>query len=181
MAEFKAFDEIAGVQLVRLVPHSDDRGTFVETFRKEWFPQREWGKVQMNLSYSKRGCVRGLHYHHRQVDYWTFIQGEFRVGLYDLRPSSSTYGRAATIDVRAEDRMGIYIPVGVAHGFATKTDVVMTYLVDNYYDPDASDENEVAWNDPDIGIDWGIEVTRQSERDRKARRLKDIPEDELPK
>jgi dTDP-4-dehydrorhamnose 3,5-epimerase len=133
----------------------------------------------MNVSYSKKGCIRGLHYHHRQVDFWIFIQGEFRVGLHDLRPGSPTSGTSSTIDISSEDRLGLYIPIGVAHGFATKTDVVMTYLVDNYYD--TTDENEVAWNDPDIGIDWGVEVTGTSERDRKAPRLKDIPKDELPR
>ena len=179
MAEIKDFATIEGVQLVKFVPWADTRGVFTETFRKEWFPQRDWERVQMNVSRSSKGCVRGMHYHHHQVDFWIFIQGEFRVGLYDLRPSSSTSGKSATIDLSHEDHTGVYIPQGVAHGFSARSDVIMSYLVDNYYDN--TDELSLAWDDPDIGIDWGVEVPKTSERDTTSPRLKDIPKDQLPK
>ena len=169
---------IRGVQLTSLTPHGDDRGRFIETFRKTWFPQRDWDRVQMNVSYSKAGAIRGLHYHLQQVDYWMLIQGEIRVGLYDLRKSSPTSGTAHTIDLRFEDFRGLFIPVGVAHGFSAKTDMILSYLVDDYYDK--TDEHGVAWDDPDIGIDWDVDITAKSERDTTNPRLREIPPEALP-
>lgn len=81
-------DVIAGVYIVELTAHADNRGWFMETFRKEWFPQRSWQQVQTNRSESRAGVLRGLHYHHHQVDYWHVIHGEIRAGLVDLRPGS---------------------------------------------------------------------------------------------
>lgn len=171
--------KISGVQVAHLTPFPDQRGKFIETFRKEWFPQRDFGNVQMNASYSTEGVIRGLHYHHRQIDYWFLVSGEIRVGLCDLRPSSETYKATETLDLRAEDPKGVFIPIGVAHGFLTKSDIVLTYLVDNYYD--GTDENAVAWNDPEIGIDWAIDDPKVSERDATSPLLKDIDPKNLPK
>lgn len=179
MAEIRNSELIGGVQVAHLKAFPDPRGRFVETFRKAWFPQREFGSVQMNASYSTGGVVRGLHYHHRQIDYWFLVSGEIRVGLCDLRPSSDTHMATETIDLSSEDPKGVFIPVGVAHGFASKTDIVLTYLVDNYYD--GTDENAVAWDDPDIGIDWGIDNPTVSDRDASSPRLKDIDPGDLPK
>ena len=157
----------------------DNRGRFVETFRKEWFPQRDWTHVQGNASYSSAGVLRGLHYHHRQVDYWYLVSGTARVGLHDLRPSSPTHGANLVLELDADSPEGLYIPIGVAHGFFALTDLVLTYLVDNYYD--GTDENGVAWNDPQIGLAWGVKNPDVSQRDASNRMLRDIPADELPK
>ena len=85
---------IKDVQIATLKPFADERGRFMETFRKEWFPQRSWDIIQTNRSDSKAGVLRGLHYHFRQVDYWYVIAGKIRAGLYDLRSNSPTYGQS---------------------------------------------------------------------------------------
>ena len=178
MPEITDSDKIRGAQIVQLTAYPDQRGRFVETFRKEWFPQREFGSIQMNVSYSTAGVVRGLHYHHRQIDYWYLVSGRIRLGLCDLRPSSPTHRATQTLDLDSDNPMGIYIPIGVAHGFLSLTDIVLTYLVDNYYD--STDENAVAWNDPDIGIDWGAEAPTVSERDSTSPLLREIDPADLP-
>ncbi|MBI2504368.1 MAG: dTDP-4-dehydrorhamnose 3,5-epimerase family protein, partial [Candidatus Latescibacteria bacterium] len=99
MARMKASEQIQGVILVDLEARGDQRGRFAEAFRKEWFPQRSWEQLQCNRSESRAGVLRGLHYHHHQVDYWHCVSGRLRVGLCDLRPSSPTCGRGTLIDL----------------------------------------------------------------------------------
>ena len=108
---------IHGVINVQLQPYGDERGRFTEFFRREWFPQRDWRHVQSNRSDSRAGVLRGLHYHFNQVDYWYVISGRLRVGLADLRRSSPTFRCTETIDLDAAGNRGLFIPVGVAHGF----------------------------------------------------------------
>lgn len=100
---------IPGVINVQLRPFADERGRFIELFRKEWFPQRDWSNVQSNRSESKVGVLRGLHYHFNQVDYWYVVSGRIRVGLADLRRSSISYRRTTTIDLDAADNRGLFI------------------------------------------------------------------------
>lgn len=172
--------QISGVFIVKLQAFGDDRGRFLETFRTEWFPQREWAIIQSNRSDSKAGVLRGLHYHHHQVDYWYVTKGAIRVGMVDLRPSSATYMATQTIELSAENDTGLFVPIGVAHGFVALTDATLTYIVDNYYNG-GRDENGVAWNDPDINLNWGITEPLLSPRDIKNAFLRDIPAENLPK
>src|SRR5210317_2158430 len=118
MTHIEEFRNITGVQIVHLQSFKDERGRFMEAFRKEWFPQRNWDILQCNRSDSKQGVLRGLHYHHHQVDYWYVANGQMRVGLADIRTSSPTYLNAMTIDLSDDNELGLFIPVGVAHGFA---------------------------------------------------------------
>jgi dTDP-4-dehydrorhamnose 3,5-epimerase len=178
MTEITESKVIRGVKFARLQVWDDDRGRFLETFRKEWFPERSWNIVQTNCSYSRANVLRGLHYHRRQVDYWFVPQGTIRVALADLRVSSPTRGASQTLEIGDENLMGIFIPVGVAHGFVALTAATLTYLVDNYYDGD--DEYGVAWNDPVLGIDWGVSEAVLSSRDRQNPLWKDIPRHDLP-
>ena len=164
MARIVESNIIAGVQIVHLQSFSDDRGRFMETFRKEWFPQRTWDIIQCNRSDSKQGVLRGLHYHHHQVDYWYVPKGLMRVGLVDIRSSSPTYLNAQTIDISETNELGLLIPVGVAHGFAALTNVTLIYIVDNYFNG-GRDENGVAWNDRVFNLDWGINDPILSKRD----------------
>jgi dTDP-4-dehydrorhamnose 3,5-epimerase len=150
----------------------------METFRKEWFPDRSWEIIQSNRSHSAPGVLRGLHYHHHQVDYWQLLEGKIRVALADLRPSSPTYRATEIIDIDAATPMGLFIPVGVAHGFYAITTATLLYMVDNYYD--GSDELGVAWNDPTLAVPWGITDPLLSERDAKNPQLTDIPASLLP-
>ncbi|MBD3276724.1 MAG: dTDP-4-dehydrorhamnose 3,5-epimerase, partial [Candidatus Aegiribacteria sp.] len=104
-----------------------------------------------------------LHYHRRQYDFWVPLKGRLRVGLADLRKDSGTCGKSMEVEMDAEKYQGLLIPPGVAHGFAALEEVILVYVVSNYYD--GSDEHGIAWNDPALGIDWGIEDPILSKRD----------------
>lgn len=174
-----SFPTIPDVLLVQLRPFADERGRFTETFRKEWFPQRAWNNIQSNRSDSRAGVLRGLHYHFNQVDYWYVLSGRIRVGLADLRRSSATFRCTATIDMDASESRGLYIPVGVAHGFLALTDVTLIYVVDNYYD--GGDEHGLAWNDTDIVVPWDPAVEPVlSGRDAANPNFRNIPIERLP-
>ena len=170
----QAFKPIQGILTVPLTTFGDERGRFMETFRKAWFPQVNWERLQSNRSDSQAGVLRGLHYHFNQVDYWYALHGSIRVALVDLRRSSPTWLQSATIDMGGDSHLGLLIPVGVAHGFAALTDCTLMYMVNNYYDG-GKDEFGIAWNDPQVNIDWGIQAPFLSERDRRNPLIADIP------
>jgi len=158
--------------------HGDERGRFVETYRRSWFPAgREM--VQGNRSEKQAGALVGLHYHLRQADYWYALRGRVRVVLHDLRAGSPTEGKTEVIELDGDVDQGVYIPPGVAHGFSALTDVLLTYLVDNYYDN--SDELGLAWDDPEVGADWGVDDPVLSARDQSNPRRADIPDDIRPR
>lgn len=177
MATLSPSDVIAGVVVVTPQVHADARGCFVETYRRQWFPGgREM--IQGNRADRRAGSIVGLHYHLHQADYWYVPAGRARVVLHDLRLGSSTEGATLTVDLGADpaggphDHRGVYIPPGVAHGFAALTDMTITYLVDGYYN--AADELGVAWDDPTIGADWGLRDPVLSERDKSNPKRADI-------
>ena len=178
MIEIVESSVIPGVKIAYLRTFEDSRGQFMELFRKDWFPERSWDIVQSNRSDSVAGVLRGLHYHHHQVDYWHVPCGEIRVGLADLRRSSTAYGVSQTIDLGQKTPAGLFIPIGVAHGFYAKTDATLTYIVDNYYD--GADELGVAWNDPTLNIDWDAEQPILSDRDRENSLLSALSQNDLP-
>ncbi|RMG96044.1 MAG: dTDP-4-keto-6-deoxy-D-glucose epimerase [Chloroflexi bacterium] len=164
MAVIRESSVISGVYVVELRPFSDPRGRFMETFRKEWFPQRSWDIIQTNRSDSKAGVLRGLHYHRQQVDYWYVARGRIRAALADIRPSSPTYLATQTIEMGEENEIGLFIPIGVAHGFVALTHATLTYIVDNYYN-NGQDEFGIIWNDPTLNINWGVTEPILSDRD----------------
>jgi dTDP-4-dehydrorhamnose 3,5-epimerase len=156
MPKVTASDKIDGVWIVEPTLHGDQRGLFIETYRREWFPNgREM--IQGNRSNKQAGAL---------------------VGLHDLRKGGPTDGATQTLEISGENHVGVYIPPGVAHGFSALTDVVMTYLVDGYYNP--ADELGVAWNDPVIGADWGVADPIMSERDRTNPMRADLPAGRRP-
>ena len=172
MTKIVESSQIAGVKFVYPRAFGDSRGRFMETFRKEWFPERTWEIVQMNRSESTAGVLRGLHYHFHQIDYWFCQLGTIRVGLADLRKSSPTFGQSEVIEIGDNNQAGIFIPVGVAHGFLSLSNAVLTYLVDNYYS--GADELGVAWNDPTLAVPWNATNPVLSDRDLQNPLLKDI-------
>ncbi len=177
MATIVESDSIAGVFLVQPDVHGDERGRFVESYRRSWFPTgREM--VQGNRSDKQAGSLIGLHYHLHQADYWYFTRGNARVILHDLREGSPTDGNNLALDMGEDDERGVFIPPGVAHGFAALTDVTITYLVDQYYN--AEDELGVAWDDPVIGAAWGVADPILSKRDRSNPRRAEIPPGRRP-
>ncbi|MCO5199752.1 MAG: dTDP-4-dehydrorhamnose 3,5-epimerase [Anaerolineae bacterium] len=169
---------ISGVYVVQLQSFGDDRGSFREFFRKEWFPQRSWDDLQTNCSHSKAGVLRGLHYHFHQVDYWFVPKGTIRAALFDMRPSSPTFMATQTVDMGEANERGLFIPIGVAHGFATLADATLVYVVDNYFD--GRDEYGIAWNDPALGIDWELTEPVVSARDQNNPLFKDVLEENRP-
>jgi len=176
MAEVTESQVVNGVYVVEPAVHGDERGFFIETYRREWFPQgREM--VQGNRGDRQQGCIVGLHYHLHQADYWYVPVGRARVVLHDLRSGSPTDGATLTLDLGARadgshDHRGVFIPPGVAHGFASLTDMTITYLVDSYYNP--ADELGIAWDDPEVAADWGVTNPVLSKRDQDNPRRGDI-------
>lgn len=177
MANVTASAVIAGVYIVEPVVHGDARGFFVETYRRAWIPgAREM--IQSNRGDRQAGAIVGLHYHLHQADYWYVPFGTARVVLHDLREGGPTDGATHCLDLSGDNHMGVFIPPGVAHGFAALTDMTITYLVDNYYNP--QDELGVMWNDPVIGADWGVETPILSARDEQNPLRADIPAGRRP-
>ncbi|MFM8531520.1 MAG: dTDP-4-dehydrorhamnose 3,5-epimerase family protein [Ilumatobacteraceae bacterium] len=154
---------IAGVYICTPRTYGDARGLFVETFRREWVPgSREM--IQANRADRCAGTLVGLHYHLHQADYWYVPFGTARMVLHDLRAGGPTDGATLSIDLSPDLHRGVYSPPGVAHGFAALTDMTITYLVDQYYNP--ADELGVAWDDPAVNADWGVPSPLLSDRDR---------------
>lgn len=179
MATVTPSEVIDGVLVVTPDVHGDERGCFVETYRRQWFPSgREM--IQGNRADRRAGSIVGLHYHLHQSDFWYVPMGRARVVLHDLRTGSRTDGATLTIDLGADpdggphDHRGVYIPPGVAHGFSALTDMTITYLVDGYYNP--ADELGVAWDDPEIGADWGVTGPVVSGRDQSNPKRAALPE-----
>jgi dTDP-4-dehydrorhamnose 3,5-epimerase len=171
-------DRIAGLFIVVPDVHGDARGRFIETYRRSWFPNGGREMVQANRGDRQAGAVVGLHYHLHQADYWYVPFGRARVVLHDLRAGGPTDGATLSLDLGGDEERGVFIPPGVAHGFAALTDMTITYLVDSYYN--AADELGVAWDDPVIGADWGVSDPILSKRDLDNPTRSDIPEGRRP-
>jgi len=184
MATFAPSEVIDGIVVVTPDVFGDERGIFVETYRRQWFPAgREM--IQGNRADRKAASIVGLHYHLHQADFWYVPFGRARVVLHDLREGSATDGATLTLDIGASldadgphDHRGVYIPPGIAHGFAALTDMTITYLVDGYYNP--ADELGVAWDDPEIGADWGVTDPVVSGRDQANPKRSGLPVDRRP-
>ena len=152
---------IDGVQLIPLRRFEDERGWFVELRRDSLLPRR---MTQTNVSFSRQGVIRGLHYHERgQDDLFVCLQGSARVVVLD-RAS----GEAMIVDIGEENQVAVYIPGRHAHGFEALTDVLFLYHVTVEYDPADPDEHTIAWNDPRVSHLWTITEPILSERDAAA-------------
>ncbi|HVL92231.1 MAG TPA: dTDP-4-dehydrorhamnose 3,5-epimerase family protein [Acidimicrobiales bacterium] len=172
MPRVEESSQIAGVYVVQPDSWGDERGRFVETYRRSWFPEgREM--VQANRCDRRAGAVVGLHYHLHQADYWYVPFGRARVVLHDLRHGSPTDRATQVLDLGEESELGVFIPPGVAHGFGALSDMTITYLVDGYHNPD--DELGVQWDDPAVGADWGVAEPVLSDRDKANPARADLP------
>jgi dTDP-4-dehydrorhamnose 3,5-epimerase len=159
-----------GVQMLPLRPHRDDRGTFTELYRDEWFSGPR--PVQWNMVRSAANVLRGVHVHTRHVDFLTMAQGEMILGLRDLRPSSRTFGLSVLLRHSAEDPHMAVIPVGVAHGFYFPEPACHIYSVTETFD--GSDEFGCRWDDPGLELIWPCTDPILSERDRNAGSLSEL-------
>jgi len=168
---------IDGAFIVEPQIFGDDRGFFTESYRRSWIPNaREM--IQSNRSNKLAGSLAGFHYHLHQADYWYVPSGKARAIIWDIRKGSPTEGKVLGVDLSGDNSLGLYIPPGVAHGFSAQTDMILTYLVDNYYNQ--ADELGVAWNDPSIKADWGFQNPILSKRDLENPFLKDINSEKIP-
>jgi dTDP-4-dehydrorhamnose 3,5-epimerase len=149
---------IAGILRLPLERRDDERGWFVELRRESLLPKRT---VQTNVSFSRRGVIRGLHYHERgQDDLFVCLQGTARVVVLD-RASDETY----TEDIGDGNPVAIYVPGALAHGFEALTDLLFCYHVTEEYDPDDPDELGVPWDDPRVRHLWSTTSPILSPRD----------------
>jgi dTDP-4-dehydrorhamnose 3,5-epimerase len=165
--------KIQGVVLKHCRRFPDGRGSFAEVFRSEWYRSAGFNdEIQMNLSRSDRGSMRGLHFHHRQSDWWIPVTGTLQVALADLRKGSPTYIKTQVFNLGSDDCVCVLIPPGVAHGFLALTDVNLVYAVNRYYD--GSDEQGVAWNDPSLNIPWQFPDPVLSDRDKNNPEVKEL-------
>jgi len=152
---------IDGLQRLPLRRFEDARGWFTEVRRESALPRQT---RQTNLSFSRRGVIRGLHYHERgQDDLFACIQGTARVVVLD-RAS----GEAHTEDIGDENPVALYIPGRHAHGFEALTDLLFLYHVTEEYDPADPDEHEIPWDDPRVKHLWSTTSPILSERDLAA-------------
>ncbi len=155
--------------LVRRVPvHPDERGSFSELWRADWFDELPPGTAapmrQANLSRSVPRVLRGLHLHRRQADFWIVAEGSAFVALVDIRPMLAGTGGPAVHTIEASAGTAIYLPEGVAHGFYARDGLTLVYLVTNEYD--GTDELGFAFNDPEVGVPWPDPDPVVSARDR---------------
>jgi dTDP-4-dehydrorhamnose 3,5-epimerase len=139
----------------------DERGWFAEIYRAS---RIEKPVRQTNVSFSRAGVIRGLHFHRRgQDDLFACLQGMLRVVVLDL-DSEETF----TEDIGDENAVAIYVPGRCAHGFEALTDVLFIYHVTEEYDPADPDEHEVPWDDPRVADLWSTKSPILSERDQAA-------------
>jgi dTDP-4-dehydrorhamnose 3,5-epimerase len=165
---------LAGAFLIDLEKRGDDRGFFARVFCREEFGKQGLKNqfVQVNDSLSAdRGTLRGMHYQlapSAEVKLVRCIRGSLYDVILDLRPDSPSFGKSFGAALTAENRTMMYVPEGFAHGFITlRPDTEVMYFVTAFYAPDR--ERGVRWNDPRFGIQWPIEPTVLSERDRMHR------------
>jgi dTDP-4-dehydrorhamnose 3,5-epimerase len=161
MTDAPAPSALPGVRYGRRAILGDSRGSFMEVWRASAFGEltaEQTGVagqrfVQANLSTSAKGVLRGLHYHRRQLDYWTVVTGRALVALVDVRPVIADIDARAIVETR---ELGpgetVTIPTGVAHGFLALEPLQLLYLVTNEYD--GSDELGFAWDDPAVAVPW---------------------------
>lgn len=162
---------IEGLIVVEARAFGDERGSFMEVYRKTCFSEAgiDCDFVQDNHSSSVKGVLRGLHYQieHPQAKLVYVVRGEVFDVAVDLRPESPTYGRWDGAVLSAENHRELFIPRGFAHGFLVLSDEAeFCYKCDDIYHP--GDEGGIRWDDPTIGIDWPLEPGAQpilSEKD----------------
>ena len=149
---------VEGVLRIPLRRFEDERGWFCELRRDSALPRR---MVQTNLSFSRAGVIRGLHFHERgQDDLFVCLQGMARVVVLDRET-----GEAFTEDIGDDNPAAIYVPGRHAHGFEALTDVLFSYHVTEEYDPADPDEHGIAWNDLRVAHLWSTTTPTLSDRD----------------
>ena len=159
----------------------DERGYFFESFKENIFEEYDikLNFVQDNISKSKKGTIRGLHYQagkYAQGKLCQAIVGKVIDVAVDIRFGSPTFGKHFATELSEENHKQLWIPPGFAHGFSVLSDeAIFSYKCTAYYSKE--DERSIIYNDPDLNIDWMIENPVVSDKDLKAKLFKDIDKD----
>jgi dTDP-4-dehydrorhamnose 3,5-epimerase len=152
---------IDGLELIPLHYRRDERGWLLEVRRES---SMRVPTKQTNVSFSRKGVIRGLHYHERgQDDLFTCLLGTARIVVLDRQS-----GEVFAVDVGEENPVGVYVPGRHAHGFEALTDVLFCYHVTSEYDPADPDEHEIPWDDPRVKDVWSTSSPILSVRDRAS-------------
>ena len=178
----QAATRLEGLVLVEPVVHRDDRGFFLETYRRDDYAALgvRADFVQDNHSRSQRGTLRAFHFQVApgQAKLVSAARGDIFDVVVDLRRDSPTFGQHEAFELSDENGRQLFVPIGFAHGFCVTSEVAdVTYKVSSYYDRDT--ERGIAFDDPDLGVEWPVDDPIVSERDRSNPRLSEIV-DELP-
>jgi dTDP-4-dehydrorhamnose 3,5-epimerase len=171
-----------GVMIVEPDVFADERGFFMETFEEKRY-QEALGIterfVQDNLSMSKKGVLRGLHYQappFGQGKLMSVLSGKVLDVAVDIRSGSPTFGQHTTVELSGENHRQFFVPAGFAHGFVVLSDeAIFSYKCTNAYSKEH--DRGIRWNDPDLGIDWSIVNPIVSEKDQKHPLFSDVPKE----
>ncbi len=175
--------KLPGVLVLEPDVFSDERGFFLETWNSTRYEKAgiKGPFVQDNISFSKRGALRGLHFQYPQSQgkLVQVLSGEVVDVAVDIRKSSATFGQWISEVLSGANHRQMYIPPGFAHGYCvTSETAVFSYKCTDFYNPGS--EGGIIWNDPDINIDWPMEEPILSSKDADYPRLKDIRPEKLP-
>ncbi|MCX4362752.1 MAG: dTDP-4-dehydrorhamnose 3,5-epimerase [Clostridia bacterium] len=167
---------IEGLYIIEPAVHGDNRGYFMETYNKRDMQDAglNMNFVQDNQSMSTKGVLRGLHFQKQfpQGKLVRVIKGKVFDVAVDMREGSKTYGKWFGVELTEENKKQFYISEGFAHGFLVLSDIAeFCYKVTDFYHP--GDEGGIAWNDPNIGIDWGVIGAYSGSADPQGYTLKD--------
>ncbi|RNC85705.1 MAG: dTDP-4-dehydrorhamnose 3,5-epimerase [Balneola sp.] len=173
---------IPEVKIIEPQVYEDDRGYFLESFRKQVLLEHgiEMNFVQDNISKSYKGTVRGLHYQLEkpQGKLVQCIKGEVLDVAVDVRRASKTFGNYVAVKISEKNHRQIYIPEGFAHGFSVLSDeAIVHYKCTDYYDKDS--ERGIRWDDPLIRINWDISRPILSDKDRRQPLFSSLKEEDL--
>lgn len=175
--------KLFGVKVIEPQAFGDNRGFFFESFQAEKYIEAGIADsfVQDNISRSAKGVLRGLHYQKpfTQGKLVTVISGHVFDVAVDVRKNSPTFGEWVGVELSDENHCQLWIPGGFAHGFCVLSETAnFHYKCTDYYHPEA--EHGIIWNDPDINIDWPLDMPPNlSAKDAKYGFLKDLAEEEL--
>jgi dTDP-4-dehydrorhamnose 3,5-epimerase len=169
---------LPGLLVITPAVYSDGRGYFMEVFKESDFIKAGICEqfVQDNVSCSSKGTLRGLHFQnppHAQSKLVRCTSGRLWDVVVDIRPTSSTYGHWAGLELSKKNRLMHYVPAGFAHGFlALEDDTELYYKCGSEYTPDS--EGGIRWDDPELGIAWPLEDVLVSAKDAALPFLKDM-------
>ncbi len=173
---------LPGLLVVEPRVFEDARGFFLERFHAPRYAEHGiGGLVQDNHSRSERGVLRGLHFQrrHPQGKLVEVARGRIWDVAVDLRPGSATFGQWEGVELDDTSRRQLWVPAGFGHGFCVLSDVAdVLYSCTDVYRP--GDEGGVAWDDPDLGIEWPVDAPVLSAKDQSWPRLADLDRDGLP-